>query len=45
MDSIIKENNKFRAYIYIKGERGSETFSTKKKAKSWAVVREAEMIK
>lgn len=45
MASIVKENGKFRAYIYVAGTRNSETFPTKKKAQSWAIEKEAELRK
>lgn len=45
MASIIKENGKFRAYIYVAGERETETFASKRKAQSWAMEREGELRK
>ena len=43
MASITKVATGFRAQVYVKGERDSRTFRTKREAAAWAAAREAEL--
>lgn len=43
MASIQKHGNRYRAQVFVKGERASALFDTRKEAALWALEREAEM--
>jgi integrase len=39
----LQPNGKWRAQIYVKGERDTQVFRTQREAKAWAVARESEL--
>lgn len=43
MASITKAPNGYRAQVYVKGQRDSQTFRTKREADAWASARETEL--
>lgn len=43
MSSIVKSAKGYRAQVYVKGERDSQTFRTKREAEAWAAARETEL--
>lgn len=43
MGSIVRHGDGWRAHIYVKGQRDSKTFRSKRQAESWAAEREEEI--